>query len=182
MLTLTPLLTLLLNPVPAAPGQELSPFPSEADPSRGIPAVLQAEPSEFVTWRTPASNKLAARLTRNEKPAYDEAFRAIEGEDPDKAREAAAALASVDTVDGRRHLRRRLSWEAEATRKRRASFRRTTRPRTARPCSPMPATPGPCTCCGCSPRITWPGSGMAPRWTCSRTRRSLPAAMHTLGL
>jgi hypothetical protein len=74
--------------------------------------VLVAEPSEFVAWRTPASSKLAARLTRNEQAAYDEAFRAIEGKDPDKAREAAAALASVDTVDGWRHLRRHCAaWE-----------------------------------------------------------------------
>ena len=113
MLTLTPLLTLLLNPVPTASGEEPPALPSKDDPTRGIPAVLEAEPSEFVTWRTPASNKLAARLTRNEKAAYDEAFRAIEGKDPDKAREAAAALASVDTVDGWRHLRRRCAaWES----------------------------------------------------------------------
>jgi hypothetical protein len=104
MLPLVPLLSLLVTAAPDASGR--------------FPAVLEAEPSELMGWLTADTDKLAARLTRGEEAAYTEAFRALEGKDLAKAREAAAALASVDTVDGWRNLRRRCAvWEKAQGRK-----------------------------------------------------------------
>lgn len=87
-----------------------------AEPEAG--AELNAKPPELASGRTAASDALAARLTQGEDAAYAEAFRALEAIDHSRAREAAVALASVDTLEGWKQLRRRCAqWEETKGRK-----------------------------------------------------------------
>ncbi|MDY7227314.1 hypothetical protein [Hyalangium rubrum] len=104
MPTLAPLLALLVTAVPDASPEALAP--------RQLHGELKEDASEFEKRRTPASDALAARLTKGVDAAYVEAFGALESTDHPRAREAAVALASVDTLAGWKQLRRRCAqWE-----------------------------------------------------------------------